>query len=243
MRLIESEIKELKLKILDMAELVRVQFDQCIQALDDLNRDLASRIVKREDEVDSYDTRIARRCERIIALYQPVANDLRFVFTALRINDFLEQAGDQVSGIANKILAITGPFAPELLDALQLRTMERLTQAIFQKSLRAYFYERPDECKLLFHDDDAIDAINRAAFDILVRTIQDDPARTADYLHLLHIIRHLEKIGDFAVAIAEEAIFHAEGIVYRHTEMKFNPAARAQQTPVGQGLETSAELP
>jgi phosphate transport system protein len=226
MRLIEAEIKELKLKILDMADLVRVQLDHCLQALNELNTNLAERILKREDEVDGYDTRIARRCERIIALYQPVANDLRFVFTALRINDFLEQTGDQVSGIASKVLTITEAFQPELLLELRLLEMQFLTQTILQKALRAYFYERADDCKLLFKDDDAIDDINRGAFAIIVRQIQHDPNRTADYLHLLQCIRNLEKIGDFAVAIAEEAIFHAEGVMYRHTELKYNPEAR-----------------
>lgn len=235
MRLIESEIKELKLKILDMAELVRVQLDQCTLALNTLDRALADRILKREDEVDDYDTKIAIRCERVIALYQPVANDLRFVFTALRINDFLEQVGDQISGIAHKILKIEKGYPQPLLDELQLQPMQHATREILQKSLRAYFYEDAAVCKGLFAEDDVIDDIHRAAFGIVIRYVQEDPGRAADYLHLLHCMRNLEKIGDYAVMIAEESIFHIEGIMYRHTELKYNP--RARQVAIGSEAE------
>lgn len=229
MRLIESEIRELKLKILDMAELVRVQLDQCMLALDQLNPHLAERILKRENEVDAYDTKIAIRCERIIALYQPVANDLRFVFTALRINDFLEQVGDHISGIASKILKIQAPFSPELLVELRLAKMQSETQRILQKALRAYFYQNTAHGKDVFQEDDIIDEIHKAAFSIIVRHIQTEPERAADLLHLLHCMRNLEKIGDYAVMIAEEAVFHIEGVMYRHTELKFNVEARGAE--------------
>lgn len=185
MRLIESEIRELKLRILDMADLVRVQLDNVCVALSDLNPDLAHRVLKKEREVDKLDNKINKRCERIIALYQPVANDLRFVFSVLKVNSYLENIGDQGSGIAHKMLQVKAPFSPALLERLEMVKLQTQVKQIVFDALRAYFKDSSAESKAIFQKDDAIDELNQAAFPIIVEAIQAEPERTADYILLL----------------------------------------------------------
>ena len=213
MRLIESEIQQLKFKILDMAELVQFQLDNIEMALEKQDADLARKVRKKEKKLDKYDTKIDKRCERIIALFQPVADDLRFVFSVLKINGYLEQIGDRIYSIAVRIPEIKEKHDEKLMEDLQLNRMMALTKNIVSEALVAYFEEDVARSKAIFGKDDEIDRIHEAAFDKLVRRIQKKPQRTADYLQLFLIVRNLEKIADFAVNIAEEAIFHQLGHV------------------------------
>lgn len=219
-RLIETEIQDLKVKVLDMSELVRVQLEHCGQALTALDYEMAKRILKKEKDVDKYDNKIQKRCERIIALYQPVANDLRFVFSVLKINQYLEQVGDSLSGIAFRILDIRKPFDAALIEQLRIAEMLEACKAILYEALRSYFRENVDQAKTIFQKDDLIDDIHEKAFPIIVAAIQKNPAQTAELMELFQIIRNLEKIGDYSVAIAEESLFYTEGVVYRHSELK-----------------------
>lgn len=219
-RLIENEIRELKHKLLDMSELVQLQLEKCCAALRDNNIEHVRRILKKEKDVDKFDNKIQKRCERIIALYQPVAIDLRFVFSSLKINLYLEAIGDAVSSIAYRLQDLSQPFEPKLLEELHFVEMQELTMAILREALQAYFQDNTEASKSIFRKDDRIDEINVQAQGILVQHIQHDPKQAADYLALLLIIKSLEKIGDNAVSIAEESLFHIEGVVYRHTHMK-----------------------
>jgi phosphate transport system protein len=220
-RLIETEIRELKHKILDMSELVQLQLEKCCLALQDMNHDPIRRILKKEKDVDKYDNKIQKRCERIIALYQPVANDLRFVFSVLKINLYLESIGDSISSIAYRLQSISSPFDATLLGKLCFLEMLELTKAILRDSLQAFFNEDVEASKAVFPKDDRIDEINNRAVPIVVDQITTDVGRIMDYLSLLQIIKNLEEIGDNSIAISEEALFHTEGVVYRHTELKY----------------------
>ncbi|MBX3102912.1 MAG: phosphate signaling complex protein PhoU [Bacteroidetes bacterium] len=222
MRLIESEIQQLKFKILDMAELVQFQLDNLEVALEKLDFDLARKVRKKEKKVDKYDTKIDKRCERIIALFQPVADDLRFVFSVLKINGYLEQIGDRIYSIAVRIPEIKEKHDEKLMEDLQLARMMQLTKNIVSEALVAFFEEDVERSKTIFGKDDEIDHIHEAAFDKLVRRIQKKPQRAADYLHLFLIVRNLEKIADFAVNIAEEAIFHQQGTPYKEQDEERN---------------------
>lgn len=238
-RLIESELRDLKLKLLDMADLVRLQLDQAVTALEHHDLALAQRIEKREKEIDKYDNKISKRCERIFALYQPVANDLRFVFSVLKINAFLEQTGDSVHGIVHRMQHMTEPPPADLVAALRLPELYQATQSILYEALRSYFRESAEAARKIFEQDDIIDDIHKASFKLLVARIQAKPALAADYIHLLHIIQRFEKVGDYAVSIAEEALFHMEGTVYRHSDLKHlhrnEPPATEEDYPLTAG--------
>jgi phosphate transport system protein len=218
MRIIEYEMRELKDKLFDMVELVHRQLDDLAEALHGLDHEAANRIRKKEKKIDKMDVKIDKRCERIIALYQPLAADLRFIVVTLKINAMLEQIGDIASGIARKILEVKRPFSPELLARLQLDEMTLLTKLLVAESLSAFFKENAEISKTIHQKDDRVDEIHRAAFAIFVEEIKKAPNDTEDLLQLFLIMRGLEKIADFAVGIAQESAFNVEGVFYRHNK-------------------------
>ncbi|MDW8333315.1 MAG: phosphate signaling complex protein PhoU [Bacteroidia bacterium] len=222
MRIIEYEMRELKDRLYDMVELVHRQLDDLSEALYGLDHEAANRIRKKEKKIDKMDVKIDKRCERIIALHQPLASDLRFVVVTLKINAMLEQIGDIAGGIARKILEVKSPFEPRLLERLRVDEMTRLTKSLVAESLAAFFNENAELSKAIHPKDDRIDEIHRASFPIFVEEIQKNPERTEDLLQLFLIMRGLEKIADFAVGIAQESAFNVEGVFYRHTKERKN---------------------
>ncbi|MCS6905522.1 MAG: phosphate signaling complex protein PhoU [Bacteroidia bacterium] len=221
MRLIEGEIQTLKGKVLDMAELVLKQLDKVIEAVVSLDYDLAEKIRRKDKKVNKFDTKIDKSCERIIALYQPVANDLRFIFSVLKINAYLEQIGDIINSIARKILEIREQYESNLLEELKIPTMFELTKQILKDALSGFFNGSQEIAKSVFPKDDAIDDIHRQVNTLILAKLQQKPERANEYLQLLLIVKNLEKIADFAVCIAEEALFHMEGVFYKHSKLKY----------------------
>lgn len=229
MRLIETEIQGLKNKVLDMAELVLLQLDQTVLAFTNLDYELADKIRKKDKKINKYDTKIDKSCERIIALYQPVASDLRFIFSTLKINTFLEQIGDIINSIARKILNIGMAFDAQFLESLRLGRMLVLTRSILADSLGSFFHRDQELSLSIFPKDDQIDEIHEEAFHQIVTRIQERTDHTEAYMQLYFIIKNLEKIADFAVCIAEEALFNLNGVVYKHTKLKYAYRNESQQ--------------
>ena len=231
MRIIESEFLELKRKVMDMAELVESQLEICSEVLETFNTEKAQIIRKKEKKVDKLDIKIDKRCERIIALYQPVANDLRYVFSVLRINMNLELIGDNINGIARKIMELHAPIPSDIMLTLELPKMILLTQQILADAMRAFLKEDIALSRAVFIEDDAIDQINRNAFFILTDEIRKNPEKTADMIQLLLMIKHLEKIADACVGICEEVLYFKEGVVYRHHDHSAESTELAEENP------------
>jgi phosphate transport system protein len=221
MRLIEAEINQLRHKVMDMAQLVQLQLERVGLALLTLDPDLVNAVRRKEKKVDKFDLKIDKRCERIIALYQPVANDLRFVFAVVKINAFLELIGDIIDGIARRVLQLDEAHDKQLLKRLHLEEMINGTKEMLGLSLDAFLTGNADKARRVFPLDDRIDEINSAAFKALVHEVEKHPKNSKELIRLLNIVQQIEKIADFAVSIAEEAIFCAEGVVYRHSELKY----------------------
>ncbi|MCS7073169.1 MAG: phosphate signaling complex protein PhoU [Bacteroidia bacterium] len=221
MRIIESEFLELRRKVLDMAELVESQLEICGEVLSTFDKKKAEIIRKKEKKVDKFDIKIDKRCERIIALYQPVANDLRYVFSTMRVNMNLESIGDNINGIARKMLELNAPINSSIIERLEVPRMIDLTKKILSNSIRAFLKEDIELSRAVFQEDDAIDCINRKAFLIVTEEIQNNPNQTADLVQFLLMIKHLEKIADACVGICEEVLFFKEGTIYRHHDHTF----------------------
>jgi len=231
MRLIESEINQLKHKVWDMAELVELQLDKLIRALTHFDKEIIRIIQKKEKKIDKFDLKIDKRCERIIALYQPVADDLRFVFSVLKVNVYLEQIGDNVESIARRINDLQHPINPKLLEELQIEPMLVLTKSILHESLLAFFEENAQHARSVFPMDDEIDAIDKHAYGVLVKRIKSNPDETEDLLRIIQISKMIEKIADLSMSISEEALFHIEGVFYKHSSLKHSHKEHHEDLP------------
>lgn len=242
MRLIESEIQQLKFKILDMAELVQFQLDNITDALLDLDKDLARKIRKKERKIDKYDTKIDKRCERIIALYQPVANDLRFVFSVLKINAYLEQIGDHIYSIASTVPELKEHKEEKLMKDVGLDDMMEKTKEIVREALMSYFNEDAAHSKSLFAMEQELLKMHDEAQKRIVKRIQQKPEHAETLVQLVLIFRNLKRIARLGFNIAEEAIFHLEGEVYRHNTHKLSPGTEENQGTIGGGLRPTPGL-
>jgi len=215
MTYIENEINLLRFKVLDMAELVQSQFERCIQSLKDTDYVTAANIIRKEKKIDKIDKKIDRRCERLIALYQPVANDLRFIFSVIKINNNLENIGDNLNAIAEIILKLSEPFSKEVLEKVKLFEMMELALNQYSDVINAFIRKENETARELIPNDNEIDEIKHSSVRVLIQMIKENPQETETYIHLISILNRVEKIGDYAENIAKEIVFSVEGKIYK----------------------------
>lgn len=214
MRHIERQIVQLKEKILRVGTLVEEAISKSITAL--INRDtaLAQRVTASDEEIDQMEVEVEEECLKILALYQPVAADLRFVVAALKINNDLERMGDLAKNIAKRVaqLADEGPIE---LPA-EIRTMATLAQEMVRQSLDAVVNGDPALARQVREEDDAVDDARQRVRRMVIRGIKVEPERVECLLRVNSVSKHIERIADMATNIAEDVIYMVEGDIVRH---------------------------
>ena len=220
MRLIETEIRSLREKLLDMALLVQQQLQQANTAVMTHDSSLAQRVESREEKVDKYDNKIDKRSSRLLALYQPVANDLRFVLATIKINSWLEQIGDLVDSIAKKVSQTSEAWPDELLQETKFERMGETVQEILSTAINGFFQDNVETSKSIVMLDDEVDEYYHCAKRLIYSKIEQEPEKVEAYINLLMIVKKLENIADFCVLIADESVYNIEAVVYKHSDSK-----------------------
>lgn len=211
---LRREIDELKQELLSLCALVEEQVQQAVQALVERNLDRARQVVQRDPEVDRREIEVEEECLKILALYQPVAIDLRLIVCVLKINNDLERIGDLAVNIAHK--AITASRQPPIHFPFDLAGMAEQTQAMLRDSLDALVrFDVPLAEQILVRDDE-IDRLKQEVRTWGEEVLQRDPARIKEVLALVGAARNLERIADHATNIAEDVIYIAAGRMVRH---------------------------
>ena len=213
----QTEIKELRDEVVAMCRLVHSQLSKGLSSLLNFDKDLAREIVMMERRVNATELQIDRMCEDILAIYSPVAIDLRFILAVLKINTNLERVGDIAEGIAKLILDTEAPFKPALLDYIQIAEMYGEALLVIEEITKAFEEENTTIARGIFKHDEFLDEINRKANDLLSSYLKEHPEDMQQALNILSIIRRLERVGDQAENIAEEIIFYVEAKVIKHT--------------------------
>jgi len=217
---LEHELRSLKDEVIDMWKLVQSQLSKALSALINFDKDLAREIVMVEKRVNGAELQIDRDCEDILALYCPVAVDLRFLLAVLKINTNLERTGDIAEGIAKLILETDRPFPQELFEATKIIEMFHESEQMVQQILDAFINEDSSIARGIFVRDELLDDINRRANDLITDYLQQYPQDLHQALNVISIIRRLERVGDQAENIAEEIIFYIEAKVLKHTNKR-----------------------
>lgn len=215
-RLIESDLRSIRVRIQRIGGMVIRQLELGEVLLEHPDPRLLLRLHSREDHIDMMDNKIHRACQEIIALHQPVANDLRFVFAALHIGLHLEKAGDHIATVSNLTLKLQPIWNPTLFRELGMADMLRKVRDMVEAATTGFLDECPERLKTVIRQDDEVDDTFDQVEAILVAEIQRAPQHSAEYILLLEICNRLEKLGDLAVRISEEALFYLEGRQYRH---------------------------
>lgn len=223
---LDNEIKQLREEVISMWRMVHSQLEKGLSSLLNFDKDLAREIIMIESRVNAEELKIDRDCEDILALYCPVAVDLRFLLAVLKINTNLERTGDIAQGIAKMIIDTENPFKPELLEATQIVEMYHEATLIVAEILTAFVSEDSTIARSIFRRDELLDKINRKANVLIGEYVKEHPEDIAQALNLLSIIRRLERVGDQAENIAEEIIFYLEAKVLRHANKRDDQESR-----------------
>lgn len=216
-KFIESELILLKKEIDEMWTLVYNQLDRAGEAVLALDKKLAQQVVVHERRVNAFELKIDSDVEDIIALYNPVAIDLRFVLAMLKINTNLERLGDFAEGIARFTLKCEEPVLDaELLRRLRLEEMQAELLSMLELAKRALNEESIELATSVFAKDNLLDEINAGATEVLADYIKEHPENLNTCLDLVGVFRKLERSGDHITNIAEEIVFFIDAKVLKH---------------------------
>lgn len=217
---LQEELDHLRESLSEMAMLVTQQLQKSINSLLDEDEDLANEVVYNEKRVNAYELRIDQDCEQIFTLLNPMAQDMRFVISTLKINTDMERIGDYAEGIAKLVLLGNKSFNKKLIEDIGLTQMADGVVEMMELVIKAY---REDDTKIarsVFSKDGVLDAINQQASIIGEKYIRQEADQIQQTLLMISIIRKLERVGDHITNIAEEVIFSKEATVLKHLNKK-----------------------
>ena len=211
----ETELTAIKRQILDLGAMTEDRLHKAVTAVCENRRDLAEQIIATDYEIDDLEVEIEEDCLKVIALYQPVAIDLRFLVVTIKINNDLERIADEAVNIAQRVRAITDKQATGFY--YDYAPMGKKVKSMVQKSLNAFVQKDAEAATAVLFADNEIDMLRGEIYDILKGTGDTGNIMNTEYLlNMFLISRHLERIADHATNIAEEVIYMVEGEIVRH---------------------------
>jgi len=200
--------------LLRMSGMVEQAINDSVHSLLDRNEALARKVADSDHEIDMMEIDIDEECLKLLALYQPVAIDLRFITSAMKINGELERMGDLAVNIAERSLYLMRQ--PEINAGIDLKRMSDFAQKMVRDSLDALVRSDSKEARAICKSDDILDDMNRQALKALVAHMEQHCADINRAVHLVLVTRHLERIGDQATNVCEEIVFMVEGKTIKH---------------------------
>ena len=204
----------------EMLNLVHKQVQLAYEAFTSFDTDLAEEVVLKENRVNALDVRIEKDTDHFIALYSPVATDLRFALALLKINYNLERIGDQAFDIANHTVDLNQKLVPELVERMQFNLMFETLESMFKDVETAFITENLKLARKVFKKDKIINEINANAFDIVAEDAVKNPELIRQYLMALVVMKKFEKIGDLLKNISESIIYFVDAEILKHKKKK-----------------------
>jgi len=217
---LDTNLIQLKEDLVQMWTLVGNQMEKSRLALINADTDLAREVRAKEKMVDAFELKIDMDCENIIMLQNPVAIDLRFLLSVLKINYNLERIGDYANSIAKSAERNEKMWSAEIIERTHMPEMFFVAQTMIQDSLAAFEKGDRNLIKTLFRNDEKLDKLNDEVIPIINELIREKPEDVAILLDAFSIIRRLERAGDHIKNIAEELIFYFDAIIVKHSKLK-----------------------
>jgi phosphate transport system protein len=218
---LEEEIDQLRTKVIKMGSLVEEQLDFAIRSLFERNLELAKIVIERDEKVDKFDVKIDKLCQRIFALTQPVAVDLRIILSALKINNDLERIGDIAVNIAERAEPLKDNL--NILSEVGLDVMAEKVKIVMRKTIDSFVNNDHDLAFSVIKSDDIIDDMDRNIFNKLVEMMESDSSVIKPCAHCISLLRHLERLADHATNVAEEVVFLVDSKIIKHKNILDNP--------------------
>jgi phosphate transport system protein len=218
-RQFEIQLDKLKTRLIKMCSLVDEQVELALKAIDEENIELADLVIDRDNKVDKYDVKIEKVCQKIFALNQPVAMDLRLIMSSLTINTNLERIGDLAVNIAESVKEIKNK--PDFFEKTHLKEMSLLSREMIKNAIDSFIEGDPLLAQKVIQGDDRVDDLNAQNHTILKEIMKEKPDNVEPGVALLVISRHLERLADHATNIAEDVYFIVEAQMIKHKYEKY----------------------
>jgi phosphate transport system protein len=211
------EMDRLHRDVLSMCSTAEEMIHDAIECLNSKTSDLAKDIAIRDREVDEWDVRIEEDCLKILALYHPVANDLRRVAVVLKIAQELERVADLSVSIAERAesSAIHGAFPMPV----RLTEMTQAALSMLRDSIDSFVEQNATKAREVCARDDVVDQFNVELIAEIVGVMKLQPELIDAAIHVFSIVRHVERVADHATNIAEDVVYLVEGIIIRHPRL------------------------
>ena len=237
-RSFDTELEELNQTIVRMGGIAESLLATAIQALSRRDSELASRVVKSDGEIDLLEQKINEQAVQMLALRQPMANDLRAVVSALRISSDLERIGDYAANVAKRSMALNQ--VPPVQPASSIPRMARLVQASIKRVLDAYIAQDAEMALDVWHSDGEVDEMYTSLFRETLTYMMEDPRNITPCTHILFIAKNIERIGDHATNIAELVHFLVKGVQIEGGRPKGDTTSYAVMEPKPNAEEAPA---
>ena len=212
---LQRDIEKLKRRLLVLSTEVEEDVRLAVRALAERDEGLARKVLANEDQTNAMEVDVEEECLKILALHQPVAGDLRYVVTAMKIDRELERIGDIAAHVAERCLDLLA--LPPLGIPFRLDEMGVKVQATLKKALDAFVSLNTAAAHEVCAADGEINAIKRATFRQVRTAAMEMPLLFDGLMQVMHIARHLERIADHATNMCEDLIYMVEGRIVRHT--------------------------
>jgi phosphate transport system protein len=210
----DEELRSLKEKLLFMASLAESMIYKAVKSLAERDESLFKEVNESEVKVNHLQIEIDELCLRLLALRQPMATDLRFITSAMKINSELERIGDLAINIIQRAAVLLKQ--PQLKPLIDIPRMADITQKMVKDSLDAFINRDVNLARSVLTRDDEVDALKDQIFRELLTFMLGDQSTIPRALELILVSRHLERIGDHATNISEDVIYLVQGKDIRH---------------------------
>jgi phosphate transport system protein len=222
-RPIDEALENLRGLLVRMSELVADQFTEAVDALVRTDTTLAEAVRRRDDEVDRMELEVDRVAERLLALYQPVAGELRSLIIAVKVNTDLERIGDHAKNIAKEVPYVVD--SPNAIKATHLPEMADAVRHMLHEAHEAYrTRDRALASRVMAYDRE-VDRLHKANFEGLTEHMKVHPEDFAAAAHLVTASKSMERIADHAKNVARGVVFIMEGEDLRHRRARTRAAA------------------
>ena len=210
----QEELEGLQQRLLEMGGLAEERVRAAVQGLVTRDTAMIDKVMRGDEPINVLHIEIDNRCFTLLALYQPMATDLRAIVAAVKINTDLERVGDLAVNIAEAARRYAN-HAPvkKLIDIPQ---MGDIAQAMLRDALDSFVRRDTKLAHQVLNEDDRLDGLKTQVFRELLTYMLDDPSTVEPALDLILVSRHLERIGDHATNIAEDVIFMVSALDVRH---------------------------
>ncbi len=210
-----DQLETLKERLLTMSDRAEGLVDLAVDALLKQDQDRAEAVITGDRELDALEVEIEGLAVELLALQQPMARDLRFIVSAIKISSDLERVGDHAVNIAQcaqRLIAIRSTITPEP----EIEDMARRARGMLGDALDAFIRADGTLGRDVCKSDDAVDALLNSLFRILLTHMMADARNITPSLELILVGRNLERVADLATNIGEDAVFLAEGKQIKH---------------------------